>query len=91
MLEDTKDKEGVLVTALNPQGNAAKADIREKDVILAIDSEPVNDVEDIKIAMLFKENSDAVQVRVRRHAFLFGNKELEINVPLKGAANQGHM
>jgi uncharacterized iron-regulated protein len=85
MLEDTEDQEGVLVTALNPQGLAKTAGIKEKDIILSIDSEPVNDIEDVKIEMLYKEKSDSVMVRVRRPAFLVGVKELDITVPLKSA------
>lgn len=85
MLDDTEDQEGVLVTALNPQGQAKTAGIRDKDIILAIDSEPVNDIEDVKIAMLYKEKSASVMVRVRRAAFLFGKKEVNIEVPLKRA------
>jgi len=91
MLEDTADEAGVLVTALNPQGQAKDAGIREKDTILAIDSEPVNDMEDIKIVMLYRENSDSVVVRVRRKAFPFGSKELDIEVSLKSAKNSHHM
>jgi aminopeptidase N len=85
MLDDTEGQEGVLVTALNPQGQALTAGIKAKDIILAIDSEPVNDVQDVKILMLYKEKSDSVMVRVRRPAFLVGVKELEIAVPLKSA------
>jgi aminopeptidase N len=91
MLDDTEDEAGVLVTALNPQGRAKEAGVREKDVILAIDSESVNDVEDVKIAMLYKVKSDAVTVRVRRSAFPFGKKELDLEVPLKSAENPHHM
>jgi len=85
ILDDTDNQEGVLVTALNPQGQALTAGIKEKDIILAIDSKLVNDVEDVKIEMLFKEKSDSVIVRVRRPAFLVGDKELDIVVPLKSA------
>ncbi len=91
MLEDTEDEEGVLITALNPQGHATEAGIREKDIILAIDSQPVNEVDDVKIEMLYKEKSESVIVRIRRHAFLFGDKELDIEVPLKSAEKPRHM
>jgi len=91
MLEDTEDEEGVLITALNPKGHATEAGIREKDIILAIDSQPVNEVDDVKIEMLYKEKSESVMVRIRRHAFLFGDKELDIEVPLKSAEKPRHM
>ena len=67
------------------------AGIKEKDIILAIDSQPVNDIEDVKIEMLYKENSDSVLVRIKRRAFLVGYKELDIEVPLKSSEQQHHM
>jgi S1-C subfamily serine protease len=90
MLEDTPDEDGVLVTALTPQGKAEMAGIKEKDIILAIDSEPVNDVEDVKIAMLYREKNSSVMLRVRRAAFLLGVKEMEIEIPLKGPEKMPH-
>jgi uncharacterized iron-regulated protein len=91
MLEDTKDEEGVLVTALNPKGQAIEAGIKEKDIILAIDAEPVNDMEDVKIEMLYKVKSESVTVRVKRRSFPFGSKERDIEVPLKSAKKPHHM
>jgi aminopeptidase N len=91
MLDDTEGEEGVLVTELNPQGQARTAGIKEKDIILAIDSEPVNDVADVKIVMLYKEKSDSVTVRVRRAAFFLGDKELDIEIPLKSAGKMHPM
>ncbi|KPK23794.1 MAG: hypothetical protein AMJ61_15085 [Desulfobacterales bacterium SG8_35_2] len=91
MLEDTENEAGVLVTALNPQGQALEAGIKEKDIILAIDSQPVNDVEDVKIEMLYKEESASVLAHIKRRVFLFGDKELEIEVPLKGTENKHRM
>ena len=90
MLEDTEDEEGVLVTALNPKGQAKEAGIGEKDIIMAIDSEPVNDMEDVKIVMLYKEKSDAVKVKIKRPE-LFGNKLVEVEVNLKSPGKHGHM
>ena len=91
MLEDTEEDNGVLVTALNAKGKAVEAGIKEKDIILAIDSQPVDDIEDVKIEMLYKEESDSVVVRIKRPAFLVGYKELDIEVPLKNAGAPHHM
>jgi len=91
MLNDTDDEKGVLVTELSPKGRAQKAGIKEKDIILAIDGEPVNDMEDLKIEMLYKEKSEAVLVRVRRKRFPFGHKELDIEVPLQNSSQVQHM
>jgi uncharacterized iron-regulated protein len=82
MLENTEDGEGMLVTAVKPEGQAQQAGIKEKDIILTIDSEPINDMEDVKIAMLYKENSAAVIVKIKRKK-LFGNKLMEVEVNLK--------
>jgi len=90
MLEDTEDGEGALVTALNPQGQAKQAGIKEKDIILAIDSDPVNDMEDVKIVMLYKVKSDAVTVQIKRKKF-FGNKLMEVEVSLKSEGQSHHM
>ena len=90
MLEDTENEEGALVTALNPQGQAKQAGIKEKDIILAIDSYPVNDMEDVKIAMLYKEKSDAVTVQIKRKKF-FGNKLMEVEVSLKSPGKSHHV
>jgi S1-C subfamily serine protease len=68
-----------------------EAGIKEKDIILAIDSQTVNDVEDVKIEMLYKEKSASVLVRIKRRAFPFGNKELDIEVPLKSAEKKHNM
>jgi len=84
MLNDTKDEEGLLVTGLDPKGQAKKVGIKEKDVILAINSEPVNNLEDVRIQMLYQEDSDSVTVRVKRKKLFGGTKELDIKVPLKG-------
>jgi predicted metalloprotease with PDZ domain len=91
MLEDSEGEEGALVTALNPKGQAKQAGIKEKDIILAIDSDPVNDVEDVKIAMLYKVKSDAVMVKIKRPQFLFGDKIKEVEVSLKSPSQHGHM
>ncbi|MFC1826833.1 ChaN family lipoprotein [Thermodesulfobacteriota bacterium] len=91
MLEDTENGEGALVSALNPQGQAKQAGIKEKDIILAIDSDPVNDMEDVKIAMLYKVKSDAVTVQIKRRQFLLGDKIMNVEVSLKSPSQHGHM
>ncbi|MBW2466623.1 MAG: ChaN family lipoprotein, partial [Deltaproteobacteria bacterium] len=91
MLEEIEDEEGLLIKAVNPDGQAKQAGIREKDIILAIDNEPVNDLEDIKITMLYKVDSDSVSVRIKRAAFLVGDKELDIEVQLKKPEEAHHM
>jgi len=83
MIDDTKEGEGVLVKGLSPNGQAKAAGIREKDIILAIGPDKVNDIEDVKIAMLYQTDSDSVTVKLKRHHFLLGDKVMEVEVPLK--------
>jgi uncharacterized iron-regulated protein len=90
MLDGTEDEEGVLVKDLNPQGQAKDAGIRKDDIILAIGSEPINDIEDVKIALFYQEESESVTVKVRRRK-LFGPQEINIEVPLKSGAKVHHM
>jgi len=83
MIDDTKENRGVLVKDLDPKGQAKAAGIREKDIILAIGPDKVNDTEDVKIAMLYQTNSDSVTVKLKRHHFLFGDKVVDVEVPLE--------
>jgi len=90
MLKDLENEPGIMVIAVRPKGGAEQAGIREKDVIMAIDDEPVDAVEDIKIAMLYKEKSDSVTVKIRRKQFLFGEKTLEIEEGIVRQSNKEH-
>ena len=78
-----------MVTGVDPKGNAVGAGIREKDIILALDSVAVNDVEDLKIEMLYKVKNEAVSVRVRRRV-LFGTREIDVAVPLQQGRQPAH-
>ncbi len=88
MLSDTEGK-GALVTNLSPKGKAKEAGIMKNDMIVALDNEPVTDIEDVKILMLYKVGSDSVAVRVKREHTLFPDEELEFDVSLKSANHHG--
>jgi uncharacterized iron-regulated protein len=83
MLKDTEDETGAEIADLSPQGQAREAGIKKKDIIIAIDNDTIKDVEDVKIAMAFKEGNDSVQVRVKRPHALLADEELELEVDLK--------
>jgi len=80
----SNSEEGVLVSGLSEQGKGKEAGIREKDVILAVDDEPVASIDDLKIIMLYKKKGTPVEVRIRRKSgFLFKtDAEIRITVPL---------
>jgi uncharacterized iron-regulated protein len=85
MLKDTEDESGAKVIAVKKKGGAEQAGIKENDIIIVVDDEPIERSEDVKIAMLYKEKSDSVLVKIKRKQFLLGDKILEIEVPLARA------
>jgi membrane-associated protease RseP (regulator of RpoE activity) len=83
MLKETENETGAQIADLSPQGQAQEAGIKKGDIIIAIDGDPVQDVEDVKIAMAFKEGRESVRVRVKRARVLLADEELEFEVGLK--------
>lgn len=79
MLSNTA--EGPLVEGLSEKSKAGAAGIREKDVILALDEEPVATIDDLKIILLGKETGKPVTVRVKRKSGLF-KKESILSIPV---------
>jgi uncharacterized iron-regulated protein len=90
MLKDLENEPGTMVVGVRPKSGADQAGIRKKDVILAIDGEPIESMEDTKIVMLYKDKSDSVMVKLRRKQFLLGEKTLEIEVPIIRQSNKEH-
>jgi|Deesub1362A_J573_1020465.scaffolds.fasta_scaffold01739_6 uncharacterized iron-regulated protein len=56
----------VRITGFPEDSVSKKAGLREGDVILSLDDEPVHDIEDIRLALFYKEGGDIVRVKVRR-------------------------
>jgi len=90
MLKDIENESGIMVMAVQSKGGAEQAGIREKDIILAIDDEPIDAIEDVKIAMLYKVKNDSVSVKIRRKQFLLGDKTMEIEVPIVRQPSKEH-
>ncbi|MFZ5761118.1 MAG: ChaN family lipoprotein [Thermodesulfobacteriota bacterium] len=80
MLEE-KEKD-IVVAGFAPNGGAEKAGMRKNDVILAVDGHAITEVEDIKIALLYKEHGGTVTVRVRRPVPLLPDALLEYEVAI---------
>jgi len=50
-----------------PEGSVSrKAGLKEGDIILSLDGEPVHGIEDIRLALFYKESGDIVRVKVKR-------------------------
>ena len=56
--------------------------VKKGDILVAMDDQKIKTIQDIKIAMLDKKRGDTVKIRVRRHRFLFGDQEIDLNLVL---------
>lgn len=74
--------EGPLVEGLSEKSKAGAAGIKEKDVILALDEEPVATIDDLKIILLSKEIGKQVTVRVKRKSGGFFKQESVLSIPV---------
>ncbi len=54
------------IDGFSPHGNAGKSGLQKHDILLAIDKNPVYDMDDVRIAMLDKKAGDVVTVTVER-------------------------
>jgi uncharacterized iron-regulated protein len=78
-----KDREGECgVSAVTPASAAEKAGIERGDVVLAIDSQPVESAADVRLALWDKKPGERIRVRVRRKH----RPERDIEVVLEAAA-----
>jgi uncharacterized iron-regulated protein len=68
----------VKVEKIAPRSIAEGAGILEGDIIISIDDWQIDDIDDIKIAMLGKNRGDSIKIKVLRRGFLVGYKELEL-------------
>jgi serine protease Do len=79
-VQDTEDGKGVNVIEIDEDGNAAKAGIRENDIITEVDGKAVNSTDEI--AKLIKESKEKTSVKVK---FLRDGKAetVEVKIPRK--------
>ena len=79
-VQDTEDGKGVNVIEVDEDGNAAKAGIKEDDVITEIDGKAVNNADEI--AKLMKESKDKGSVKIK--LLRKGKTEnVEVKIPRK--------
>jgi aminopeptidase N len=72
----------IVITDLPENSVSSKAGIRTGDRIVSIDGDPVQTMDDVKIALFYKKQEDTVTVGVLRKRFLIGEKELKFAVKL---------
>lgn len=77
-----KNKAGVTVEDLVPQGGAAKAGLRKGDQLVAILGKTIETLSDVKIALLDKRPGDRVEITIKRDASSTPAEVLEFEVVL---------
>ncbi len=80
MLTNTAD--GPLVEGLSEKSKAEAAGIQKKDVILALDNEPITTIDDLKIILLGKEIGKPVTVRIKRKSGGWFKQESVLSIPV---------
>ncbi len=79
-VQDTEDGKGVKVIEVDNESNAAKAGVKENDIITQVDDKSVNSVDEI--AKMLKEKKENLSVKLQ---VLRGNKSqtIEVKIPRK--------
>ena len=72
--------EGPLVEGLSEQSKAGAAGIQVKDVILALDDEPIATIDDLKIILLNKDTGKPVTVRIKRKSGIWFKQESILSI-----------
>ena len=80
MLAETPD--GPLVQELSEKSKAGAAGIQKKDVILALDDEPIATIDDLKIILLSREIGKQVTVRIKRKSGGWFKQESVLSIPV---------
>ncbi|HEC97449.1 MAG TPA: PDZ domain-containing protein [Nitrospirae bacterium] len=73
-------KKGVVIEKVMKGGVAEKAGLKEGDIITAVGNKAVSDISDIRIELLDRKPGDKVKIKVKRKRFLFGMKEMVLDV-----------
>ncbi|MDX1763252.1 MAG: ChaN family lipoprotein [bacterium] len=74
--------DGLAIQKVLPDGPARKAGIEQDDILVTINSQPIKDIVDVKLALLNKGPGDTIQVRIKRKTFVVKWKELTLDLVL---------
>ena len=75
------------IRSLDPAGAAEKAGLKDGDVIVDIDGEPVTKTEDVRIALWKKKPGESVLVHIRRGRRSGTNETRDFEIELAAPAN----
>jgi serine protease Do len=79
-VQDTDDGKGVKVLEADDEGNAAKAGIKEDDIITQIDDKAVNSADEISKIMKEKKDQPVVKFQILRSG---KSQTIEVKIPRK--------
>jgi Do/DeqQ family serine protease len=79
--------EGVLITDVYPGGPGARAGLKQGDLILAVDGQPVNDESTLNYRVVTRRTGDEVTLTLRREHGAGQSVRVRIEPPPGGAAN----
>lgn len=74
----------VKITGISPHSRAGEAGLQQDDIIFAVDSSPVSEIGDLKIALLDKKPGDTVLLNIVRK-----REVMEIRVELSDSSDPG--
>lgn len=89
--EENTDK-GLIIDQISPHGKAGDAGLKKGDLLIGINQHPIEDMADLRIAMLDAKEGDVVEAEVLRGK---GNKEhhtlnVELTIPNLSKMPMGH-
>lgn len=79
-VQDSDDGKGVKVIDVDAEGNAAKAGIKEEDIITHLDDKAVNSVDEISRMLKEKKDSPTVRFQLKRNG---KSQNIEVKMPRK--------
>ncbi len=77
-----KRDDGVVIEDFSRDSAAAKAGLTKGDAIISVDDWKIETTDDVRIALSDKKPYESAHIKVKRKRFLFGERQLEFNVPL---------
>lgn len=79
-VQDTDDGKGVKVLDIDDEGTAAKAGVKEGDIILQVDDKAVNSADDIAKLMREKKEQPNVKMQINRNG---KTQTIDVKIPRK--------
>ncbi len=83
--------QGVLITDIYPDGPGARAGLKQGDLIMSIDGQPVNDESTLDYRVVTHRNGEEVTLTLRRDKGRMDAVRVRLASPPGGATGEGHL